>query len=116
MRWPTRAETGAFLETLALPLVLLACGVSSLGCLGWRFALVLLLPAIFVGSVGSPIMGFAVVIWSLFAVPLGLWNMGRYLRWFAGEEGRGRGLALVLGNSLLLAATNPFFIASYFRL
>jgi len=112
MTWssPTRSEIGAFIQTLAMPVVALAWGLSSLGCLSWVLALLFILSA-------GVYLNWMVILclgWSLFALPLGWWNFGQFLRWFSGDPARPSKLASVAAISAALLATNPLLFGHLF--
>ncbi|MFC0205477.1 hypothetical protein [Novosphingobium soli] len=93
------------LDTLAMPFVLIAMGLSALGCLSW-----FLLMIVFVtmgGFVKNGTFGLAMAVWTVAAAMLGFWNFGRFMAYFGDAERKMIGVAKALGVSGALVATNP---------
>lgn len=110
--WPGKASVLALGETLAMPLVLLGWGISTLGCGTWALAMLLLLPLFLHGGWG--VLGWSCVGWSLFALPLGWWNFGQFMRYFSDGERKFAGLGKVALISAGLVLTNPFLVELWF--
>lgn len=91
---PGRAALLAFAETLAMPFVLLAWGLSTLGCGSWVLFMAFMLPLI-----GGSTMGWWVIAWTCVAVPAGFWNCGQFMNYFHDADRK----AVLLGKVALVS-------------
>ena len=95
----------ALLDTLSMPFVLLAMGVSALGCMAWSLLIIVLVTSDGLARSGGT--GWAIAAWTLAAIVLGFWNFGRFMDFFRDADGKLIGVAKALSVSVGLVATNP---------